>query len=82
MHNGRGHTAFMEGDNRSVSAEPLTIDNTKFSPDQCVFDREGIYWSFIRFDGDTAEINGCGETYRYTRPEKGDRDEWIAFEKY
>lgn len=78
------HTCEMEADNEAVSAKPLTIDNSKFSPDQCVFDTDGIYWSFIRFDGNTAEINGCGEIYRYPRPEVGEQTltEWIAFEKY
>ena len=71
-------------DNRAESAEPLKIDNTKFSPDQCVFDEDGIYWSFIRFEGNTAVIHGCGELYRFARPAIDDPDqtEWIAFEKY
>ena len=65
-------------------AEPLKIDDSKFSPDQCVFDEDGIYWSFIRFEGDTAVIHGCGELYRFARPAIDDPDqtEWIAFEKY
>ena len=70
--------------NRAESAEPLKIDDSKFSPDQCVFDEDGIYWSFIRFEGDTAVIHGCGELYRFARPAIDDPDqtEWIAFEKY
>jgi len=84
MSNTNEHTCHMEDDNLAVSAAPLEIDDSKFSPDQCVFDKDGIYWSFIRFDGNTAELNGCGEIYRYVRPQTGDRrlTEWIAFEKY
>ena len=84
MDNSREHTAYMAPDNRAESAEPLKIDNTKFSPDQCVFDEDGIYWSFIRFEGNTAVIHGCGELYRFARPAIDDPDqtEWIAFEKY
>ena len=84
MANAREHTAYMAPDNRAESAEPLKIDDSKFSPDQCVFDEDGIYWSFIRFEGDTAVIHGCGELYRFARPAIDDPDqtEWIAFEKY
>lgn len=62
----------------------LTVDDSKFSPDGCVFDADGIYWSFIGFDGDVAVLNGCGETYRFARPDADDDDliEWIAFERY
>ena len=82
MANAREHTAYMAPDNRAESAEPLKIDDSKFSPDQCVFDEDGIYWSFIRFEGDTAVIHGCGELYRFARPAIDDPDqtEWIAFE--
>ena len=84
MDNSREHTAYMAPDNRAESAKPLKIDNTKFSPYQCVFDEDGIYWSFIRFEGNTAVIHGCGELYRFARPAIDDPDqtEWIAFEKY
>jgi lipopolysaccharide export system permease protein len=54
MANAREHTAYMAPDNRAESAEPLKIDDSKFSPDQCVFDEDGIYWSFIRFEGDSC----------------------------
>lgn len=84
MSNAREHSSYMADDNLAESSAPLLIDDSKFSPDQCVFDDDGIYWSFTRFDGDTAEINGCGEIYRYPRPEPGKQAlaEWIAFEKY
>lgn len=84
MSNAREHTAYMVPDNRAESAEPLKIDNSKFSPDQCVFDEDGIYWSFIRFEGDTAVVHDCGELYQFARPAIDDPDqtEWIAFEKY
>ena len=42
MANAREHTAYMAPDNRAESAEPLKIDDSKFSPDQCVFDEDGI----------------------------------------
>ena len=79
-----GKASGLTPDNRAESAEPLKIDDSKFSPDQCVFDEDGIYWSFIRFEGDTAVIHGCGELYRFARPAIDDPDqtEWIAFEKY
>lgn len=84
MSNSREQTAFMAPDNKAESAAPLEIDNRKFCPDQCVFDSDGIYWSFIRFEQDTAVIHGCGELYRYPRPAADGEalSEWIAFEKY
>lgn len=84
MANPREYSCHMAEDNLAESAAPLVIDDAKFAPGQCVFDADGIYWSFIRFDGDTAEINGCGETYRYPRTKAAEKtlDEWIAFEKY
>lgn len=84
MANPREYSCHMADDNLAESAAPLVIDDAKFAPGKCVFDADGIYWSFIRFDGDTAEINGCGETYRYPRPKASEKtlDEWIAFEKY
>lgn len=82
MSNAREHTAHMAADNLSESAAPLRIDDAKFSPDRCVFADEGIYWSFLRFEGDTAVMNGCGEIYRFGRPAEGDLDEWFAFKKY
>ncbi|WP_418992884.1 hypothetical protein [Alistipes sp.] len=84
MSNSWEQTACMAGDNRAASAAPLAIDDAKFLPDRCVFDREGIYWSFLRFEGDTAVVNGCGELYRYARPAADGEalSEWIAFEKY
>lgn len=84
MSNNREQSAYMTRDNLSESAAALRIDDTKFSPDQCVFDRDGIYWSFVRFEGDTAVLNGCGELYRYARPaaDDGRLSEWIEFEKY
>lgn len=84
MSNPREHSSFMAEDNLSESSAPLIINNSKFSPDQCVFDQDGIYWSFIRFDADTAVLNGCGEIYRFARPQPGDPalSEWFAFDKY
>lgn len=82
MSNAREHRCFMAEDNRAESAAPLMIDDSKFSPDQCVFANEGIYWSFLRFEGDTAVLNGCGEIYRFARPADRELTEWIAFEKY
>lgn len=77
------YTAEMAADNAAVSGAPLHIDEAKFRPDQCTFDADGIYWSFIGFDGETILLNGCGETYRFDRPEtKAGPDEWFAFEKY
>ncbi|WP_295991825.1 hypothetical protein [uncultured Alistipes sp.] len=77
------YTAEMADDNAAVSGAPLHIDEAKFRPDQCTFDADGIYWSFIGFDGETILLNGCGETYRFDRPEtKAGPDEWFAFEKY
>lgn len=84
MSNGREHTSFMVNDNLSVSSDPLFIDNTKFRDDMCVYSDDGIYWSFIEFDGDVAVLNGCGEIYRYKRPEKqqSSLEEWIRFRRY
>lgn len=84
MSNAREHTCEMPRDNLAESKTPLVIDDAKFSPDQCVFDTDGIYWSFIRFDGDTAELNGCGEIYYFARPKIDEKKltEWVAFEKY
>ena len=84
MSNAAERTAYMVEDNLAGSSAPLTVDDSKFSPDGCVFDADGIYWSFIGFDGDVAVLNGCGETYRFARPDADDDDliEWIAFERY
>lgn len=75
-------TCEMAPNNRTLSAEKLAIDDSKFRPDQCFFSDEGIYWSFIRFEGQTAQLNGCGEVYTFARPGKRDLAEWFAFEKY
>ena len=77
------YTGKMAADNEATSAAPLHIDDAKFRPDQCVFDADGIYWSSIGCDGEAILLNGCGETYRFDRPEKkAGPDEWFAFEKY
>ena len=81
MANAREQTCEMPDDNRAVSAAKLVVDNSKFQPDQCVFSDEGIYWSFIRFEGEKALLNGCGEVYEFGRPGKGNLIEWVAFEK-
>ncbi len=84
MSNANEYTCEMPQDNLVASKAHLIIDDSKFNPDVCVYDADGIYWSFVRFDGDTAELNGCGEIYRYARPQSNENNhiEWIAFDKY
>ena len=82
MSNAAEHTARMAADNLAESSAPLTVDDSKFSLDGCVFDADGIYWSLIGFDGDVAVLNGCGEIYRFDRPDADDLIEWIVFERY
>ncbi len=84
MSNGREQTSYMVEDNLAISSQPLMIDNTQFKNDMCVFSEDGIYWSFIEFDGDVAVLNGCGEIYRFKRPENKESymEEWVEFRKY
>ena len=84
MSNAAERTAYMAADNLTESRTPLVIDESKFSADGCVYDTDGIYWSFIGFEGDVALLHGCGEVYRFARPDSDDDDltEWLSFERY
>lgn len=59
------------------------IDKSKFQPDKCFFGKNGeIYWSYVKHTPDQIQINGCGETYTFSRRTKanGNLMEWFKFE--
>jgi hypothetical protein len=75
-------TAEMEIDNFKISTTNVSIDNSLFKPDMCVYDKYGIYWSFISCTSDAITLNGCGEIYTYVRPSIDDKEvvEWFIYE--
>lgn len=79
-----GHTASMPKNNFEISKAYLVLDNSKFNPNECVFDKDGIYWSLIKFTPEKIFLNGCGETYTWERATKNSnkKDEWFAFVRY
>lgn len=61
------------------------IDISKFDPTRCVFAGDMfIYWSYLSHTPDEIKLNGCGETYTFTRPRKGEPGliEWLKYEPY
>ena len=61
------------------------IDISKFDPTCCVFAGDMfIYWSLLSHTPDEIKLNGCGETYTYSRPRKGTPGlvEWLKYEPY
>jgi len=75
-------TAFMENNNKIVSSEDLMINNSSFQPDECTYAKDGIYWSLISFEPSWIKLNGCGEEYFFSRPEKKMLAEWFEYEPY
>jgi hypothetical protein len=77
-------TAEMEVDNLKISATDIDIDDLLFKPDVCVFDKYGIYWSFISCDSDRIKLNGCGEVYTFTRQAVDEKvvAEWFKYKPY
>jgi hypothetical protein len=84
MSDGQESTRYMIDDNKKTSSDELKIDDSKFDPTKCVFDKEAIYWSFIKFNKDTILLNGCGEIYSVPRESKTSKTikEWIGLVKY
>lgn len=61
------------------------IDISKFDPTRCVFAGDGlIYWSLLSHTPDEIKLNGCGETYTFSRPRKDTPEliEWLKYEPY
>ena len=61
------------------------IDISKFDPTRCVFADDGfIYWSLLSHTPDEIKLNGCGETYTFSRPRKDEPGliEWLKYEQY
>ena len=61
------------------------IDISKFDPTRCVFAGDMfIYWSLLSYTPDEIKLNGCGETYTFTRPRKNAPKliEWLKYEPY
>lgn len=61
------------------------IDISKFDPTRCVFAGDGfIYWSLLSHTPDKIKLNGCGETYTFSRPRKDEPGliEWLKYEPY
>lgn len=83
-HDQKNHTTYFIEKNDSISSSDLTIDNSLFKPDACVFDKAGIYWSLTDFSKRKIKLNGCGATYTYFYvPKKSNgRKEWFKYEEY
>jgi thioredoxin-related protein len=77
-------TVYMFHDNLKMAQSEIQINNTLFKPDACSFEKGGIYWSLISHQPDTIRLNGCSETYTYSRPLKTDnkRVEWFVYKDY
>ena len=77
-------TVYMFWDNQKMAGSAIQINNNLFKPDACSFEKGGIYWSLISYQPDTIRLNGCGETYTYSRPLKTDerRVEWFTYKDY
>ena len=61
------------------------IDISKFDPTRCVFAGDMfIYWSLLSHTPDEIKLNGCGETYTFSRPRKDEPGliEWLKYEPY
>ena len=61
------------------------IDISKFDPTRCVFAGDMfIYWSYLSHTPDEIKLNGCGETYTFSRPRKDEPGliEWLRYEPY
>ena len=61
------------------------IDISKFDPTRCVFAGDMfIYWSLLSHTPDEIKLNGCGETYTFSRPRKDTPEliEWLKYEPY
>lgn len=61
------------------------IDISKFDPTRCVFAGDMfIYWSYLSHTPDEIKLNGCGETYTFSRPRKDTPEliEWLKYEPY
>lgn len=61
------------------------IDISKFDPTRCVFAGDMfIYWSLLSHTPDEIKLNGCGETYTFSRPRKDTLEliEWLKYEPY
>lgn len=61
------------------------IDISKFDPTRCVFAGDMfIYWSYLSHTPDEIKLNGCGETYTFSRPRKDEPGliEWLKYEPY
>lgn len=61
------------------------IDISKFDPTRCVFAGDMfIYWSYLSHTPDEIKLNGCGETYTFSRPRKDTPEliEWIKYKPY
>ncbi|PID27245.1 MAG: hypothetical protein CR982_06515 [Candidatus Cloacimonadota bacterium] len=77
-------TVFMENDNYKITSSDINIDNSLFKPNQCSFEKDGIYWSLLSFEPDTIKLNGCGSVYSFSRPliDSKERVEWFKYKKY
>ncbi|MDR1054930.1 MAG: hypothetical protein LBL90_03720 [Prevotellaceae bacterium] len=85
MANPNEFTVYMAKDNFKTLSEEVIINDSLFKPDECHFIDDGsIYWSLIAFSADTININGCGETYTYTRPAIDSKSitEWFKYHAY
>lgn len=61
------------------------IDISKFDPTRCVFAGDMfIYWSYLSHTPDEIKLNGCDETYTFSRPRKDEPGliEWIKYKPY
>jgi hypothetical protein len=77
-------TATMEENNLKISSSNVAINNSLFKPDECVYAKNGIYWSFISCTPTEIKVNGNEEEYTFARNEMSDETivEWFAYKKY
>jgi hypothetical protein len=75
----------MGENNKQLSEKKLTIDDSKFDFEHCVFEKGKIYWSLGSFSNDTILLHGCGgETYTVLResPTSHKIREWLKYVDY
>ena len=84
MMNSGEKTVFMENNNLQVISVDIEINNSKFKPDVCSFEEDGIYWSVISYTPTEIKLNGCGTVYTYVRPNIDDEKvkEWFIYKNY
>ena len=84
MINASEKTVSMVNNNLQVITSDIEIINSKFKPDVCSYEKDGIYWSVISYTPNEVKLNGCGAIYTYGRPNIDDKKvaEWFVYKIY